>query len=137
MTASSRASRCPRSASGFIPSHAKHWRARRQAPRRGSVGLSRAARSAGYSPATAPIASAAPAPPTTASAGTATAQPWLVVDHQDPHARRSSPPKMRASDEPERGGGGERGCPEQPPGRTAGRGCLGGGGRGGDEDLRR
>ena len=48
-----------------------------QMPRSASVGASRAARSAGYEPATAPISTAAASPPASASGGTTSAQPWL------------------------------------------------------------
>jgi hypothetical protein len=50
-----------------------------QAPRRASVGESRAARAAGYRPAAAPMASAAARPPASASGGTTVLQPRVLA----------------------------------------------------------
>ena len=47
--------------------------------RSASVGDSRAARSAGYSPATAPMTSAAASPPASASGGTTAGRPWVAA----------------------------------------------------------
>jgi hypothetical protein len=47
--------------------------------RRAAAGASRAARTAGYRPASAPMTSASATPPATASTGTTTIQPWLAA----------------------------------------------------------
>src|SRR5262245_5020210 len=70
------------------------------AVRRASVGDVRAARTAGYRPATPPMTTARPIPPTIPIHGSATSQPWLVAyaaETAEPSTTPASPPAPASS----------------------------------------